>query len=136
MAIKFKDNSKYYEAYNTDGELVTSGPANQMYKFLGFKKEKDFHARVCHPKYKVGSTIGGLEVIEVGRIRKIFDAYRGSTFVCSGTYDEIAERLGLALNTVRLASYDPPLNATTKCNEKSRALSLFECENPRVVCYY
>lgn len=97
MDRKKRDNLSYYEVYNQRGDLVVEGDKHMIAERLGLSVKHVARSA------KIGMC-NGLEYILVGKSRRIFDCHEGTQYIMTGTYEEIAERTGNRLATVKFAS--------------------------------
>ena len=130
-----KDKTRYYEIYSLDGNLVMEGTSEQVHKMLGFTNRTNFTSNLSFWKAKGVDTIGDYEVVVAGELRRVFDAYRGLEFLCTGTFQEIAEVLDLDIKAVKYASSPAAIKRAASCKSESEALVLLEHEKPRIDYY-
>ena len=97
MKCKIRDKQPYYEAYDDDGDLIAYGTSASVAETLGGNPESVVRAAKTNCKYK------GIDIINPAVYRRVFDCYHKNKFVCSGTYEEIAEKTGQTEEYIRSA---------------------------------
>lgn len=97
MKCKVRDKQPYYEAYNDDGDIIAYGTSASVAEVLGCSAESVVRAAKTNYRYK------GVDIINPAVYRRVFDCYHKNRFVCSGTYEEIAEKTGQTEGYVRWA---------------------------------
>lgn len=120
-----RDGIPIYEAYDSDGNLVSSGTSKEVGETIGLTP--NHISKVAKDKMAVK----GYEVVRVATIRKVFDCYHKGKFVCSGTYDEITEHTGFNREYVKAASYAATHKRAAKTRE-SMMLLLFEHDDTKL----
>lgn len=91
-----RDGDYYYEMYDKDGDLIASGSLADISDKTKIKVD------ALRRSYE-GETVKYLndaEVIQVGKLRKIFKCYEGDRLVITGTVDDLMYELDIPLKTV------------------------------------
>ena len=130
-----KDKVKYYELYDDSGNIVISGTSKDICKSLGVKHNYLYNRFIFNKGKAEVSAKGGLEIVEVGIYRKVYDARKGSNVLCTGTIEEVAEKLGISEGFARNLASPAVHKAAVNRKKDSKALLLFE-HDEMIINYY
>lgn len=121
-----RDKMKYYELYDNNGNIVIAGTSKDICKSLGVKHCYLYNRFFFNKGKTEISAKGGLEVVEVGIYRKVYDAYRGLEFLCTGTIEEVVEKLGISESYAKNSASPNMHKELANRKKDSKALLLFE----------
>ena len=128
-----KDGTIFTEVYDAEGSLITSGTASEISKELGMTVDGvRWRARL----QKEGHSFrDGIDFVDVGVLRFVYDLRMNGSFVGQGSLDELSDLTGMNVNNLRCLSTPSYHRRVAKRSKDSESPILFRHDEPRIDYY-
>lgn len=128
-----RDGTIFIEVYDAEGSLITSGVASEISKELGMTAV-GVRRRVRLQK-EGHSFRDGIDFVDAGVLRFVYDLRVKGSFVGQGTLDELSALTGKSVDNLRALSTPSYHRRVAKRIKDSESVILYRHEEPRLDYY-
>lgn len=125
-----RDGIIFTEVYDAEGSLITSGVASDISKELGMTVDGvRWRARL----QKEGHSFrDGIDFVDVGVLRFVYDLRMNGSFVGQGSLDELSALTGKSVDNLRCLSTPSYHRRVTKSSKDPKVMILYRLDEPRL----